>query len=232
MGGAPDLLLDRVGALFRCDARGRLVSVNEWDGGPAPRFYLLRAAGRVICRFRADVPEALARRLEALCAHEPAGWPPGRLPALHSAYLDLLASQAPVERVWAGPTYAFAGEVHPSISPIAIGSDNADLLHGGFGDWLLDVPHRQPFVAIVEGGRAVSLCCSVRISPTVHCAGVKTLASYRRRGHAVNAVAGWAAAVRALEAAPFYSTSWDNEASQGVAVRLGLSLAGVDFHVT
>ena len=98
--------------------------------------------------------------------------------------------------------------------------------------WLVDVPHRQPFVAIVEGGRAVSLCCSVRISPAVHCAGVKTLAAHRRRGHAVSAVAGWAAAVRALGAAPFYSTSWDNEASQSVAVRLGLSLAGVDFHVT
>jgi RimJ/RimL family protein N-acetyltransferase len=38
--------------------------------------------------------------------------------------------------------------------------------------------------------------------------------------------------VRALDATPFYSTSWDNLASQGVARRLGLTLAGVDFHLT
>jgi hypothetical protein len=73
MGCGPDLLLDRVNALYRCDARGRLTSINEWDGGPAPRFYLLRTAGRAICRVRADVPQELARRLEELAALEPAG---------------------------------------------------------------------------------------------------------------------------------------------------------------
>jgi predicted GNAT family acetyltransferase len=78
----------------------------------------------------------------------------------------------------------------------------------------------------------VCICASVRISDAAHCAGVETQAGHRRRGHAVNAVAGWARAVQSLGAAPFYSTSWDNMASQGVARRLGLSLVGVDFHVT
>jgi hypothetical protein len=137
-----------------------------------------------------------------------------------------------VQRVWAGPAYRFGREVRPSTPPIAIGGSNAHLLRGGFEDWLPDIPHRQPFVATVEGDRAVSLCASVRISPAVHCAGVETLAAHRQGGHAVNTVAGWAMAVRTLGAAPFYSTSWENEASQRVAGRLGLSLAGVDFHVT
>jgi 3-polyprenyl-4-hydroxybenzoate decarboxylase len=61
---------------------------------------------------------------------------------------------------------------------------------------------------------------------------LQTRADRRRRGHAVNAVAGWARAVRSLGATPFYSTSWDNVASQGVAHRLQLSLVGVDFHLT
>jgi predicted GNAT family acetyltransferase len=60
---------------------------------------------------------------------------------------------------------------------------------------------------------------------------VETLPEYRRRGFAVSAVAGWARAVRSSGAMPFYSTSWDNVASQAVAARLGASLAGVDFHV-
>jgi hypothetical protein len=61
---------------------------------------------------------------------------------------------------------------------------------------------------------------------------VKTRADHRRRGHAVNAVAGWARAARSRGATPFYSTSWDNVASQGVARRLQLSLVGVDFSLT
>jgi hypothetical protein len=119
-----------------------------------------------------------------------------------------------------------------STLPITIGDDNAHLLRGGFDNWMSDVPHRRPFMAMIENDQAVSICASVRISEAVHCAGVETLADHRQRGHAVNAVAGWARAVRSLGATPFYSTSWDNVASQGVARRLRLSRVGVDFHLT
>jgi hypothetical protein len=128
--------------------------------------------------------------------------------------------------------YAFPRDVVPSALPTMIGEKNAHLLRGTFEGWLPDVPHRQPFVAMVEDGHAVSICASVRISEKVHCGGVETHATYRHRGHAVNVVAGWAIAVRSTGAAPFYSTSWDNIASQRVAARLRLSLVGVYFHVT
>ena len=72
----------------------------------------------------------------------------------------------------------------------------------------------------------------MRITAAAHEAGVETLPALRRRGHAVNEVAAWADAVRRTGAAPLYSTSWDNVASQNVAAKLGLSLFGVDFHVT
>ena len=61
---------------------------------------------------------------------------------------------------------------------------------------------------------------------------VHTVPEFRRRGYALAAVAGWAQAVRACGATPFYSTSWDNLASQRVAQRLGGQLVGADFHVT
>jgi predicted GNAT family acetyltransferase len=61
---------------------------------------------------------------------------------------------------------------------------------------------------------------------------VETLPRSRGRGHAANAVAAWANAVRKTGAVPLYSTSWDNVASQSVAAKLGLSPFGADFHVT
>ena len=228
-----ELALKRVKALYRYDDRGRLTSINQWNGGTAPRFHLMRTVGRVICRFRADLPGDLVSRLEALCSREPVGDLSAKLPARHATYLDLLSSQVPVDRVWAGPVYmSTRDDLPPSTPPITIGDDNAHLLRGGFDNWMPDVPHRRPFISMIENDQAVSICASVRISEAVHCAGVETLTDRRQRGYALSAVAGCARAVRSLGATPFYSTSWDNVASQGVARRLRLSLVGVDFPLT
>jgi hypothetical protein len=56
------------------------------------------------------------------------------------------------------------------VSPITIGDNNAYLLRDGFEDWLPDVPHRHPFMAMIEDDHAVSICASVRISDAIHCA--------------------------------------------------------------
>jgi hypothetical protein len=45
-------------------------------------------------------------------------------------------------------------------------------------------------------------------------------------------VAGWARVVQSLGAMPFYSTSWENTASQAVAKKRHLVPYGTDFHVT
>lgn len=220
----------RVEALFRHDARGRLIEINQWDGGVAPRFFLMRTAGGAIARFGEDAPDDLAARLTALCAAEPLSDPPPERPAREREYLNALA---PTERVWAGPAFTFPGDLPaPAAAVAVIDEANAGLLRGGFEDWLADVPHRRPFMAVIEEGRAVSICASVRISRDVHCAGVETLPGRRGRGRGSAAVAAWARAVRRLDATPFYSTSWDNLASRGLARRLGLRLFGVDFHIT
>jgi hypothetical protein len=154
------------------------------------------------------------------------------LPALYRRYLYVLKAQAPIDRVWAGPAYMCSEDLVASTSVVPISKDNAELLRSGFSHWLADVPHRQPFMAVVEKDRAVSICASVRISAAVHCAGVETQDAYRGRGYAASAVAAWATAVRARGASPFYSTSWANHSSQRVAARLALSLVGVDFHIS
>ena len=219
----------RVGALFRHDARGRLVEINQWDGGVAPRFWLMRTGQGVVARFRQDVPDDLAMGLTELCAGERLSDPPPERPAHEREYLDLLV---PTERVWAGPAFTFPDDLPIAAAAVAIDEANAGLLREGFSDWLADVPHRRPFMAVIEEGRAVAICASVRISRAVHCAGVETLPGCRGRGRGSAAVAAWARAVRDLGAAPVYSTSWDNLASRGLARRLGLRLFGVDFHIT
>jgi hypothetical protein len=223
------LVEQRLEALFRHDARSRLVEINQWDGGAAPRFFMMRTPECLVARFRHDVADDLASRLLALARTEPLSDPPAPRPAHERQYLDLLA---PVERIWSGPAFAFADDPPAPNGVTAIDETNADLLRGGFEGWMADVPHRRPFMARLEAGKAVSICASVRISAAVHCAGVETLPGFRGRGHAAAATAAWARAVRVLGAAPLYSTSWDNLGSKAVARRLGLSLAGVDFHVT
>jgi hypothetical protein len=229
---SPELACLRLEALYYCDSRGRLVSVNEWNGSAAPRFHLMRTVRRSFGRYRADLADDLVVRLEELRAQEPTGRRQGELPGLHSKYLELLTLHAPVARAWAGPVFTFPDDITADVRTVSINETNEHLLRGGFDDWLPDIRYRQPFCAVVEDNRAVSICASVRITDAVHCAGVETLTGYRRRGYAACAVAGWALTVRSLGANPFYSTSWDNEASRRVAARLHLGPIGVDFHVT
>jgi predicted GNAT family acetyltransferase len=114
---------------------------------------------------------------------------------------------------------------------VSIDASNARLLQTQMPDWLPDVGHRSPFLAAIENDQAVAVCASVRISAAAHEAGIETHSEYRQRGHAARVVAAWAEAVLAMGATPYYSTSWENSASQAVARRLEFELVGVDYHV-
>jgi RimJ/RimL family protein N-acetyltransferase len=227
----PALLAQRLDALYQSSADGRIVRSNEWDGRPAPRFHLMLTARGSLVRFGQGVPADVARRLEALGANET--WDPGAeaAPSSLGRYVEVLAAHAPVERIWSGPAFAAMRDMTPFAPVLDIDASNAGLLRGGFDDWMSDAPHRRPFVALVRDARAVSICASVRISPTVHCAGVETHPDHRRRGHALAAVSGWAQRVQGLGATPFYSTSWDNIGSRRVAARLGFQLVAHDLHI-
>lgn len=227
-----ELMQIHADALYRYDRRMRMLTSNEWQPRVAPRFWLGRTNEGHIWRFRADLPADLVHALDARCRQEPALCASVERPIHAATYIELLAAHETVTHVWAGPTYWCAAEVVPADAPVAIRAANANLLRGGMDAWLPDVPHRQPFLAIVRDGRAVSLCASARGTAIAHEAGVETLAAYRRQGHAVNAVAGWMQAVRARGALPLYSTSWENLGSRRVAAKLGLSRYGAEFHVT
>lgn len=227
-----ELMTMHVRALFTHDARSRLLSVNEPGGGaPAPRLFLGRTRAGNLRRFRADLPEPLVEELEALCADEPAAAELHGVPLHLEAYVRLLDGHAPVRRTWAGPAYYFAEDPEPSRPLLALTEADAELLREGFEELVEELPYAQPFVAVVEQGRAVSVCRSVRVTPAAHEAGVETLPRFRGKGYATDVAAGWARAVRSLGAVAMYSTSWGNAASQAVAKKLRLVQYGTDFHV-
>ncbi|GAA3406999.1 kasugamycin N-acetyltransferase AAC(2')-IIb [Paenibacillus hodogayensis] len=219
-----------VEALFTQDHNMRLHTINEpWPGeAPAPRFFLGRTIdGSALCRFRYDVPEALAGSLETLCADEPILSDFPTRPKHFEAYLNLLQS----ERFTMGPCYLVPDDTVPTIPVIRISRDNTELLHGGFESLISEIDYAQPCIALVRDGRAVSVCRSVRITSRAHEAGLETLDGFRGKGYAAAVVAGWAAEVRKIGKFPLYSTSWENLSSQSVARKLALSLYGVNFTI-
>jgi GNAT superfamily N-acetyltransferase len=223
-----------VRALFTCDSESRLLLVNEPDSAvaPAPRFFLGRTRVGNIWRFRADLPENLIHEFGSLCTDEPPLNTEFNEPPRHvERYIRLLEKHAPVERVSTGPAYSFPKDIMPSRHLLAITENDSERLQGGFEELVAELPAWQPFVALLEADRVVSVCRSVRVTPEAHEAGVETLPESRGKGYAKDAVSGWAQRVWAVGAIPLYSTSWENNASQAVARKLGLEYYGADFQV-
>ena len=134
-----------------------------------------------------------------------------------------------------GPAYLVpvkpAAESSPESLSVLVTRQNEELLAGGF-DWLIaELDDAQPCMAAVSGGRAVSVCRSVRLTSRAHEAGLETLPPFRGQGHAAAVVTAWAEAVRRADRIPLYSTFWDNLSSRRVARKLGLTWYGADFAI-
>jgi GNAT acetyltransferase len=225
-----ELMHLHVQALYVHDEHERITAINQWDGGSVPRFFLGRTATGNVWRFRADMPDALINAITALCLEETRNV--SQEPKHKDKYSQLLSSHEAITQVRQGPVYWCARAITPSVQPVAMTEANAYLLEGGLGAWLPDVAHRQPFIVVVEDGKAVSVCASVRITDAAHEAGVETLPAYRQKGHAASAVAGWTQTLLAKKIIPLYSTSWENIGSQSVAKKVGFEFFGTDFHMT
>lgn len=227
------LLELQVDVLFTHDQAGRIVAINEPDGGPAPRFFLGRTRVGNLWRVRHDLPEATVLRLHALAAAEPVREDLRAEPHNMAAFLEALREDQEVHSVWSGPAYRFPGTLlAPAAQVTRITRANLHLLRRM--NWsqaalARDFERWEPMMAVIEGGAAVSLCFSSRLTERAAEAGVETLDGYRGRGYAPSVVTAWAHAIRATGRVPLYSTSWDNHASQTVARKLGLAQYGADL---
>ena len=216
-----------IATVFTHDARGRIVANNEPDGDPAPRFIFGRTREGNIWRVRHDVPAPIAQELEALATAEPVSddleAPPVHLDAMIEALRPGHEPGVP-ERDLA---YRFPREIAmpESAGVTRITRANTPLLRRMVSD-LADVEagleHGDIVMAMVVDGAAVSVCSCARLTDRAAEAGVDTLEDCRGRGYAPAVVAAWARAVRETGRIPFYSTSWENTASQAVARKLGL----------
>ncbi len=226
-----ELLEMQIEALFTHDDHGRIVTVNEPDGGPAPRFFFGRTREGNLWRVRHDLPSDMAQRLESLATrdrvHGDLEAPPRNLDAM----LAVLAKDGEARVGHAGPAYRFPDHLPVPTGVTRITAANAYLLRR-MPAYLDDVKRGldayEPRLAVIEDGVAVAICNSARLTGRAAEAGVETLAGYRGRGYAPKVVAAWAQAIQATGRTPLYSTSWDNLASQAVARKLGLIQYGTD----
>jgi len=232
-GATNDLaLLDRqIATLFRLDAAGNLLAVNEQDEPSAPRLFLGRTKAGNRWHLRHDLPDDLRDELARILATEPVAADLAAPPVTATALRAALAAQAPLVNEWSGPAWHFP-EALPGAEIQATVLTDAAPLQRTFPGWARDFATSQPGAAILREGEAVAVCCSARTSAGAAEAGVNTLPEWRGRGYARAVVVAWAGAVQAAGRIPLYSTSWDNAASRGVARRLELRLYAADFHLT
>jgi RimJ/RimL family protein N-acetyltransferase len=195
----------------------------------APRFFLGRTRSGHLWRFRDDLPDSLARGLDALAAAEPVVPDLPRVPACLTQFRDLLQTHEEIQHTWVGPAYSFLDDLSPPSQVVRITEENSHLLGEEFAWLRKEWAACEPALASVIDEQVVSVAFSSRITERAAEAGVNTSEAFRGQGHATRVVAAWAIAVRAMGRVPLYSTSWSNQASQGVARRLGLRLYGVDL---
>jgi hypothetical protein len=227
------LLELQLDALFTHDAAGRIAFVNEPGGDRAPRFFFGRTGEGNLWRVRDDLPEGMAQRLGELAADEPVHDDLRAEPRHLAAFREVLGAEHGGEASYFGPAYRFPKELAaPSFETTRLAYADLPLLCRM--GWNVEAEAeqfaaREPYLAVIADGAAVSVCCCARRTERVAEAGLETLEGYRGRGYGPAVTAAWARAIRDSGRIPLYSTSWDNLASQAVARRLGLVRYATDL---
>lgn len=216
----------RASILWRYDEYGRMVCRNEPGGNPAPRLHLGYTREKVLLRFGATVPTGTTDRIAKVFG-EARVCPDLHVPSPLSDTLErILEEEAPVVAEDSGPVYRFRERVRSDTAAVQVTRENLAVVRDTF-PWLQkELADRWPCFAVVRDGAAVSICLSSRVGAGANEAGVETHLAFRGRGFASAVTSAWSAAVVAQGKIPFYSTSWTNVASQGVANRLGLIVFG------
>jgi RimJ/RimL family protein N-acetyltransferase len=230
--------------LFRLTDTDRIEAENDPDGSAGPRLWLGGCAEGNIVGIRADVPDDVARELEALAAEEPAFLHPAT-PVHFERYMTALSRHKPVERHNFGMVYTLPNGLTDTGGARLIGSDTPEgttllqsLSEDGMPPGLADLGFRDaadfwpPWCAAVVDGEIASIAFAARLSDVGAELGLATVKAYRGRGLGAAATAGWSR-LRSLQSHTlFYSTDRTNASSQRVAARLGLRLRGATLRIT
>lgn len=229
---ALQLLELQLEVLFRLDARGRMTELNQSGATPAPRVFLGRTSQGNLCRTRVDLPAALAEELETIAAEEPVVEDFRTPPAVAGRLRQALEAHAGVSAEYRGPAHLLPEIQTTPQGVVSVDASSADLLKPGFPGFLEDLQSSLPLSAVIQDGRAVSICCCARSHSAAAEAGVETLPEYRGRGYGLAVTAHWACQVQRSGRLALYSTWWGNAASLALVRRLGGRFYAEDFHLT
>ncbi|WP_434165936.1 GNAT family N-acetyltransferase [Bacillus thuringiensis] len=220
-----DLIAIQVEVLFVHSPVGKMKCVNEKGNPKAPRFFLGRTREGSITRYHCNVDDKTISKIEKLI----------REPSNHieiAKIINVLNEERTVENIWMGPAFMLPNNLHKTTRTIQITEKNKELLRENFPNLIEQMEWRQPYFAIVQNEKVVSICCSARSTPVAAEASVETLAEFQGNGYGTDVVTAWAISIQEEKRIPLYSTSWDNYASQAVARKLKLINYGMNLHIT
>jgi hypothetical protein len=208
--------------LWVTDSRGRLECSRTRDMRRAPLVAVAAGGDSVLWSCSSTVPDDVGAQIdEVLAAESPKDAHVGWHPDAAAVLLELLAELGPVGRVERGPSFVLTDlpDVPEGIECWSGSDADRQRLSG-----LMPEGDRQsllePWAVAVANGRVAAVCETARSAPAAVEAGVWTYEAYRRQGFGAAVTAAWTAIV--ADRTVFYSTSFDNLASQGIARRLGL----------
>ncbi|XEC94519.1 GNAT family N-acetyltransferase [Paenibacillus tarimensis] len=210
--------------LYVHDQTGRIITINEYNNRPAPRFFWGQTNNGHVIRFRSDVPNNVVHGILQIMGRDD---PTKQL----TNVINVLEKDKGISGFWIGPAYAFNEIVMDYTDATLVTEENKFCLEHGFSSLFSELMFREPCYMVTENNIAVSVCFSARNSDKAAEAGVETLEDYRGKGFAIRVASSWAQAIRQSQRIPLYSTSWDNYSSQSVAKRLQLHFYGTDISI-
>jgi hypothetical protein len=226
-------------------APGRILTTNDPDRSPAPRFALFGCASGNIYGVRTDVADSIAVQLMDLAGSEPPFFDRLGAPRHLDRYIELLSYDALLSQPRLEMSYVLPNAIAYEHDVRLICSDSpegqellATLATKGMPTGLAKMGFTDvsafwnPWCVAMNDTEVAAVAFAARLSETGACLGLATSPELRGRGYAAAATAGWARMLALRSRALFYSTSQTNISSQRVIARLGLRFLGASLGLT
>lgn len=211
--------------LWTTDADGRLEQTRTADGGRPPLLAVAACRTGLCWAVSVDVPPDARDDIASILATTPGSDAVGWEPETKRALLERLGRLGGLRPPEGGPSFLVPRGLRPP--------SGVEIWSGGLADRerlrgrMLEHDRAtlpEPWAAVIVDGRVAAVCETARSAPGSVEAGLWTYEPFRRSGFGTAATAAWAGLVEDRTA--FYSTSWTNDASRGVARRLELRPLG------
>ena len=237
-----ELLAIQFQTMFVFERPARILTLNDPDRSPAPRFALVGCASGNIYGVRADVSDGIAAQLMDLAASEPPFFDRLGTPRHLDRYIRLLSYDTLVPQPGLEMSYVLPNDIAYRHDVQLICSESLEgqelrtiLATKGIPTGLAKMRFAdvsefwEPWCVALHHTDVASVAFAARLSETGASLGLATSPELRGRGYAAAATAGWARMPALRSRALFYSTSQTNISSQRVIARLGLRFLGASL---